>query len=405
MNGPQRQAIDASNAFNSLNRKVALANMSSLCPPFFQYLQNTYAESSRLYLSGGDGEFIYSSEGTTQGDNCAMAFYAISTVPIIHSLANEKVDPATENFKQAWFADDASAAGKLMGILKWWNKLFDIGPRYGYFPNPNKCVLIVKNESMRERANELFGKFGIQITSRGQRHLGAIVGTLEYKEEYIREKVGEWKEDVKALASIAKKEPQGAYSAMVFAIQHRWKFIQRTVPEISEYFDELEYEIHNTLLPAIIGREISDLEREIIALPVRLGGLGIVSPRGPRAAGQATSGKLGIPMPNKESKYEYEASRQITHSLKEIIISQKLMETCSKNAIEKAKNLMKMLKGTRSKLSYSQLLGKLDTSTKRVLEMAKEKGASSWLTTLPLDWLGGNIIGGTIPRRTPIESA
>ena len=361
--------VDASNAFNSLNRKVALANMSSLCPPFFQYLQNTYAEPSRLYLSGGDGEFIYSSEGTTQGDNCAMAFYAISTVPIIRSLANEKIDPATENFKQAWFADDASAAGKLMGILKWWKKLVDIGPRYGYFPNPNKCVLIVKNESMRVRANELFGKFGIQITSRGQRHLGAIVGTQEYKEEYVREKVGEWKEDVKALASIAKKEPQGAYSAMVFAIQHRWKFIQRTVPEISEYFDELEYEIHNTLLPAIVGREISYLEREIIALPVRLGG-------------------LGIPMPNKESKYEYEASRQITHGLKEIIISQKLMETCSKNAIENAKNLMKMLKGNRSKLAYSQLLGKLNVSTKRVLEMAKEKGASSWLTTLPLDWLG-----------------
>ena len=85
---------------------------------------------------------------------------------------------------------------------------------------------------------------------------------------------------------------KGGYSAMVFAIQHRWKFIQRTVPEISEYCKELEYEIHNTLLPAIIGREISELEREIIALPVRLGG-------------------LGIPMPDKESKHEYEASRLI----------------------------------------------------------------------------------------------
>ena len=91
--------------------------------------------------------------------------------------------------------------------------------------------------------------------------MGAIVGTQEYKEEYIREKVEEWKEDVKAPTSIAKKKPQGAYLAMVFAIQHRWKFIQRTVPEISEYFDELECEIRNTLLPAIIGRGISDLER------------------------------------------------------------------------------------------------------------------------------------------------
>ena len=142
------------------------------------------------------------------------------------------------------------------------------------------------------------------------------------------------------------------------------------MPEISEFLEELEYEIHHTLLPALIGREISDLEREIIALPVRLGG-------------------LGIPMPNKESKHEYEASRQITNSLKDVIISQfKLLETCSKKSIQDAKSLMKMLKGKRTKLEYNQLLEKLDSSTKRALEMAKEKGASSWLTTLPLDWLG-----------------
>jgi len=48
------------------------------------------------------------------------------------------IDPVTETFKQAWFADDASAAGKLMEILKWWNKLVDNGPKYGYFPNPLK---------------------------------------------------------------------------------------------------------------------------------------------------------------------------------------------------------------------------------------------------------------------------
>ena len=244
-----------------------------------------------------------------------------------------------------------------------------IGPRYGYFPNPKKCVLIVKSESMREKASEIFGKFGIQITCRGQRHLGAIVGTPEYKEEYIRDKVREWKEDIKTLASIAKTEPQGAYSAMVFAIQHRWKFIQRTVPEISEYFEELEYEINNTLLPAIIGREISEQEREIIALPVRLGG-------------------LGIPMPDKECKHEYEASRQITNSLRDVIVSQKLMETGDRKGIANAKNLIKMLNENRYKHAYKELLEKLDSNTKRALEMAKEKGASSWLTTLPLDWLG-----------------
>lgn len=105
---------------------------------------------------------------------------------------------------------------------------------------------------------------------------------------------------------------------MVFAIQHRWKFIQRTVPEISEYFKELEYEIHNTLLPAIIGREISELEREIIALPVRLGG-------------------LGIPMPDKESKHEYEASRQITNSLKDVIIPKSSWKLAARRSLQMQK--------------------------------------------------------------------
>ena len=29
--------VDAENAFNNLNRKVALQNIKQLCPPFFQY--------------------------------------------------------------------------------------------------------------------------------------------------------------------------------------------------------------------------------------------------------------------------------------------------------------------------------------------------------------------------------
>ena len=64
------------------------------------------------------------------------------------------------------------------------------------------------------------------------------------------------------------------------------------------------------------------------------------------------------------------------------------METCSKKVIANAKNTMKMLKGKRHKHTYSQLLIKLDSFAKQALKMAKDKGASSWLTTLSLDRLG-----------------
>ena len=38
---------------------------------------------------------------------------------------------------------------------------------------------------------------------------------------------------------------------------------------------KLENEIYHTFLPAIIGRTISEEERNVMALPVRYGGLGI----------------------------------------------------------------------------------------------------------------------------------
>ena len=62
--------IDASNAFNCMNRQVALHNIQITCIEAATYIINTYRHESRLFISGG-GE-IKSREGTTQGDPLAM---------------------------------------------------------------------------------------------------------------------------------------------------------------------------------------------------------------------------------------------------------------------------------------------------------------------------------------------
>ena len=82
--------IDASNAFNSLNRRVALHNVQILCPRASTILINTYRCPSRLFITGG-GE-IQSQEGTTQGDPLAIPFYAVSTsllISLLHSSYNK----------------------------------------------------------------------------------------------------------------------------------------------------------------------------------------------------------------------------------------------------------------------------------------------------------------------------
>lgn len=70
--------VDASNAFNSLNRQTALHNIQLLCPSLATVLINTYRTPSELYV---DGNVLLSQEGTTQGDPLAMPMYALATIP------------------------------------------------------------------------------------------------------------------------------------------------------------------------------------------------------------------------------------------------------------------------------------------------------------------------------------
>ena len=128
--------VDASNAFNSLNRAAALHNIQVLCPSLATYVINTYRRPARLFITGG--EEITSAEGTTQGDPIAMSLYALSLQPLITQLH------VSTEAKQCWFADDATGAGLLQDVRIWWDELSDNGPALGYFPKAEKCWLVVK---------------------------------------------------------------------------------------------------------------------------------------------------------------------------------------------------------------------------------------------------------------------
>ena len=82
--------VDASNAFNSINRKAALHNINVSCPSLAQVLINTYRAPVRLFITGS-GE-ISSTEGTTQGDPLAMSIYALAITPLINQLRSHYPD-------------------------------------------------------------------------------------------------------------------------------------------------------------------------------------------------------------------------------------------------------------------------------------------------------------------------
>ena len=68
--------VDASNAFNSLNRQSLLHNISYLYPAIAILVKNCYSTPSRLFIV--EGTEITSREGITQGDPVSMSIYGIA---------------------------------------------------------------------------------------------------------------------------------------------------------------------------------------------------------------------------------------------------------------------------------------------------------------------------------------
>jgi hypothetical protein len=136
-------------------------------------------------------------------------------------------------------------------------------------------VLIIKDPAIQQEAKSIFDGTGIKLSMQGERHLGAVLGSDAFRQSYITGKISKWVQDVEQLAEIGKEEPQAALSAYTKGLCHRWTFIQRTVPGFATMFEPLEEVIAHKFIPAIVGRDVSKLQREIIALPVRYGGLGV----------------------------------------------------------------------------------------------------------------------------------
>ena len=145
-----------------------------------------------------------SQEGTTQGDPLAMPWYSVNTSIMIQSLKLH-----VPEVKQVWLADDSAGGGRIEDLYRWYKYLYEEGKKYGYLVNGSKSWLIVKSQELADEAERVFGD-EVNITTEGKRHLGAVIGSKEYKDQYCAEKVQGWKGEILTLAEIAKSQPHAA---------------------------------------------------------------------------------------------------------------------------------------------------------------------------------------------------
>jgi hypothetical protein len=349
--------VDASNAFNVVNRQAVLWNSRVLWPRCSRFLFNSYQGWVPLVISGSE-ELLYSREGVTQGDPLSMFIYAVATVPLIRSLG-EPCDGT-----QVWFADDASACALLARLRDWFIRLLEVGPSFGYYPQPTKSYLVVNGDNL-DLAHQIFDSLGVKIV-KGHRLLGGYIGDPDCAADYVNDRVSEWCVLIEKLTTIAKFQPQAAYCAFTRSIQSKWLYIQRVIPQSSDSYASLEHLIFDKLLPTIFGCEISVVERNLFSLPALLGGLNILNPTETVASNFSTSVTLTNPLTEaiKTNSYFDPILYNINYATE--------LETITN------------IKNESLEMKFLDILPTLENCQQRATLRAKDEKISSWLTVLPV---------------------
>ena len=259
--------VDAKNAFNLLNRRVALHNIQYSCPLVSTLAHNLYRHTNRLFIFG---EELSSEEGTTQGGPFAMVFYGLSITLLIYSAP-------VNSGKQIWYADDAGGAGKRRQLRHWWDFLCQMGPSFGYYPNAEKTISVAKPEQLNE-VKFVSEETGVVITARGTKCLGTPLGSKKYENQLLTNRADIIGKQLEKLSGIASMHPQAAYAGFSFGFRNKWNFLARTVDLFSDHVHCLEEAIENQFIPALLGHPCNPSLQDIVRLSCRLGGLDIQKP-------------------------------------------------------------------------------------------------------------------------------
>lgn len=91
-------------------------------------------------------------------------------------------------------------------------------------------------------------------------------------------KVDERVSEVAKLSEFAAMKLQASYAAFMFGLKHRWTKFLRTLQEIEDLLIPLERAVADFLIPSNTWHTCTREEKDLLALPVRMGGVRLIEP-------------------------------------------------------------------------------------------------------------------------------
>ena len=171
--------------------------------------------------------------------------------------------------------------------------------------------------------------------------------------------ITKWCEEITELSLIARTHPQAAYSAFTSGDKHKFTFFMRTIQNVENFMLPLDKVIKQKLIPALLNDfQISEELRSLIALPCKLGGMGIINL---------------VEIANEE----YVNSRELTKKLTNLIIQQEHSYTVSEDEIKKIRSKIQKKRMEKQQRTLSSLRDKMSYMEIRLNDLAQEQGSSN----------------------------
>jgi hypothetical protein len=294
-------AMDATKAFNNVNRKVVLGELKRIFPGAFALLLSFYGDSTPVIWEDAVFE---SGSGVFQGDPMASPLFCLGLAGLMTNCAKQ-----FPNVNLLGFLDDLFASGKSKDTFAVMKMIQDQGPEVGFFINPNKGQrarnlahhlegdeLEEHVRSLREQGGE-GGPVGTPIVNGVPEYkgtivvLGGIIGPTELVRPLLQQVINESMAGLGRLeglhdhqaALILLRETQGFPRINhLLRVTPSEQFVKEDGSSMLDVFDESKNKILSTL---VIG-ELTGLEKEGVFLPVhalaraqlpmgRRGGLGM----------------------------------------------------------------------------------------------------------------------------------
>ena len=247
-------ALDFKNAFNSVDRLALSTGILANAPEFFRAARWAYQNPSQLITSSGD--IIESSQGVRQGDPLGPFFFSLAIRATLEGLQRDLTNEATGPPPiLIAYLDDIYIASAARIPLSRLETLLENAP---ISLNASKS----KTTSVR------------QIRTEGLAALGSYLGPLAYRQQALSEATAKLEATISRTLELTKQE---ALLLLRSSSQLLFRHLPRTVDPrgLSTNYAAIDEALLAAIRTLRGDNSSYSLDKDLTALPERLGGLGI----------------------------------------------------------------------------------------------------------------------------------